>query len=69
VSNKQTVFLDPPLWQMFQAKVLTQAQAIRLQSLSDRLKQGQAPLKLSRRDQDLMAKFQLFHAPVPPIKH
>jgi len=70
MGNKSTVFLDQPLWQMFQANVVTQAQAIRLQQLSDAMKEGRCPVKLSPRDKQLLSKYQLFHAsPASPLKH
>lgn len=64
-----TVYLDPPIWQMYEAKLLTVAQASRLQELSTLADEGQPLPPLSKRDQDLLMRYRLFHAPTGPMPH
>lgn len=63
-----TVYLDPSIWVMFEAGLVTEKQAIRLQRLSNQSKAGKVVL-LDKRDQELINRFHLFHVPTSPTAH
>jgi hypothetical protein len=54
------VELDEPLWQMYQDKLLSQNEAIRLQELSNQMKSGKPPPPLDRKTKDLIDRFSLY---------
>jgi len=60
--------LEPLIWSALQSKVLTEAQAIRLQELSNAAGLGR-PSNLSRRDQKLIDRLSLFLAKASPTLH
>ena len=63
-----TVMLEPLIWSALQSNVLTEAQAIRLQELSNDASLGRQS-NLSRRDQKLIDRLSLFLAKASPTLH
>ena len=63
-----TVMLEPLIWSALQSNVLTEAQAIRLQELSNAASRGRQS-NLSRRDQKLIDRLSLFLAKASPTLH
>jgi hypothetical protein len=60
--------LDPQIWDALQARIVDEAQAIRLQKLSELVAQGSQP-RLSKRDRDLIDRLSLFQVPTLPTRH